>query len=107
MKKALSLLMFLVLFSCSTPTWNNMSETDIASWKELNIDIETANSLNEIGVSPTEYSEWKENGFTKVEKILAWKSQKFTPQEAAEWVKGGFSPSQAVENRSKGLQPVK
>lgn len=107
MKKVLSLLMFLALFSCSTPTWDNMTEADIASWKSMNVNIEKANSLNQAGVSPAEYSKWEESGFTKVEKIIAWKKQKFAPTEAAQWVKGGFSTDQAVENRSKGLQPVK
>ncbi|MCM8538551.1 MAG: hypothetical protein NE334_21595 [Lentisphaeraceae bacterium] len=107
MRNLLSLLTFLALFSCSTPTWDNMTEADISSWKSMNVDIEKANSLNYAGVSPAEYSEWKNHGFTQVDKITNWKKQKFSPTEAAQWVKGGFSVDQAVENRQKGLQPVK
>ena len=84
-----------------------MSESDIASWKKQNVDIESANFLNSNDVSPQEYSEWKANDFDDAETIIEWRTNKFSPAEASNWVKGDFTLKDAITNRSKGLQPVK
>lgn len=109
MKNILIMLLgVMLLASCSsTPQWENMSEKDIAAWKELQVDTKSANYLTEQKISPEQYTSWKENGITKPETVVAWSKQKFGPEEAAEWTKAGFSLEDSLEYRAKGLQPVK
>ncbi|MCH2205237.1 MAG: hypothetical protein MK132_05125 [Lentisphaerales bacterium] len=108
MKVVFLMVLGLLLFaSCSSaPQWENMSEKDISTWKELNVNIESANYLIQNKISPEVYSVWKGNGVTKPEVVVAWSQQKFSAKEAAEWVKAGFSLEDSKEYRSKGLQPV-
>ena len=108
MKNVLIMVLGILLFaSCaSEPQWENMSEKDISAWKELNVNVESANYLIQNKISPEVYATWKDNGVSKPELIVSWSQQKFSAEEAAEWVKAGFSLEDSTEYRSKGLQPV-
>jgi hypothetical protein len=108
MKLLLVMCMVAFFIGCaSDPTWNNMSEADISSWKEMMVDIDSANYLNENKITPKSYAAWKENGITKADEIIAWTVKKFSASEAAAWAKAGYSMDDAVDYRGKGLQPVK
>ena len=95
-----------VLVSCGSTTWDNMSESDIATWKELGVSMEDANEMNEEGVYAKEFGEWKAVKITDLDSILEWKEEKFNAAQAGRWAQANFDVDDAIEARGKGLQPV-
>ena len=55
-----------ILVSCASTTWDNMSESDISTWKELGVSMEDANEMNEEGI----YAKDLVNGKPLVSQIL-------------------------------------
>lgn len=127
---------FLLLFvgACaSTPTWEGMSESEIAAWQQLGYDAGAAHTFQKAGLSTTDAEGWHSSGITSSEAILtwhgkgfasdeaakwiqhqfsvagaeSWKKEKFTPDEAGKWKSAGFSLKDAIKNREKGLQPIR
>ena len=107
MKIATLIFTLLLIVGCSSPTWENMAESEIADWKEQGVSIEVANTLVENKITAAAYADWKAEGIDKPEAVIAWSKKKFAPVEAASWINSKFSLSDAVEYRAKGLQPVK
>jgi hypothetical protein len=127
-------LLSLVLAACaSAPTWQGMSESEISGWKALSVDVASAQEFRKAGLSAAAVEQWREAGLTTTDAILAWNEsgytpetagpwvrqgfdlatsadwteQKFTAEEARVWVDSGFSLKQAIDNREKGLTPVR
>ncbi|MEM8563226.1 MAG: hypothetical protein AAGF57_13365 [Pseudomonadota bacterium] len=96
----------LIIGACSsTPTWEGMSQTEIAQWKQAGFDPGTAQSWSKKGFTAADASSWRNGGFD-LDKATDWKEEKFTADEAKAWKAGGFNLDEAVEDRAKGLQPV-
>ena len=107
MKKSLMILaVALMLVACASSTWDNMSESDIATWKELGVSMDDANEMNEEGIYAKEFGEWKAVKITDMDSILEWKEEKFNATEAGRWAQANFDVDEAIEARGKGLQPV-
>lgn len=97
-----------LLFACaSTPTWEGMSEETIAAWKANGLDAGQAQFYTEEGISAQVYGEWKAVNITDSDVILEWTEEKFTASKAKAWIDGGFDLDDAIENRAKGLTPVR
>ena len=109
MKKAIMVLLAVLFFTAcaSKPTWDNMSEETIAAWKSHDVGAELANEFIENEISPKLYGEWKSVELTDPDIIIPWNESKFSAASAKSWISGGFSLDEAVENRAKGLSPVK
>ena len=107
--KKIIVALFVALFmsACSSPTWDNMSEDTIAAWKAQGVDVETANYLTDKNVTPAAYGEYKAAGISDAELVVDWSAAKFKGADAKAWMDGGFELDDAVENRAKGLSPVK
>ena len=95
-----------ILVSCASTTWDNMSESDISTWKELGVSMEDANEMNEEGIYAKDFGEWKAIGIADIDSILEWREEKFNAVEAGRWTKANFDVDEAMEMRGKGLQPV-
>ncbi|WDE98014.1 hypothetical protein PQO03_19510 [Lentisphaera profundi] len=109
MKKVIAIL-FITLFisACaSKATWDNMSEEKIAAWKTQGVDAELASELTENAITPEKYGAWKAVKITDPETIIAWNGSKFSAEASKNWMSGGFTLDEAVDNRAKGLSPVK
>jgi hypothetical protein len=126
-------LVLAVIACASTPTWKGMSESDIASWQQLGINAEGAHEFQKAGLTPKDVEGWYAAGVKTSEQILEWHGKGFGSSEAAEWIQqqfsskdavswkkenftaaqagkwkaGGFDLDDAIENREKGLQPIK
>jgi len=109
MKKVVMILIFsMIMFACSSkPTWDNMSEEAISAWKSFGVGAELANKFSDNQISPELYGEWKAVDLTDPEIVISWNESKFSAISAKSWITGGFSLDEAVENRAKGLSPVK
>jgi hypothetical protein len=108
MKSVFVLFTLILISACvSKPTWDNMSEEVISEWKLHAVGAELANEFTESGITPKAYSEWKAVEITDPETIISWDESKFTAVSAKSWISSGFSLDEAVENRAKGLSPVK
>lgn len=127
------LIVFLAGACASTPTWKDMSESDIAAWQELGLDAGGAQQFTKAGLSAADVGSWYAAGIKSSDAILAWHGKGFTPSEAADWSQQQFSVDQAVrwkkekfeaeeagkwksaefdldeavKNREKGLQPIR
>jgi|GEM_PF-1452529 len=127
----MSAVLFLAACASQTSTWRNMSESEIASWRKAGVVAEDVDKYVKEDMSAREVLDWKNQGFTKVEDILAWKRGNFTSSEAKEWHDKGFNVTeakawvknkfelteaarwknadftleQAIKNRAKGLIP--
>jgi hypothetical protein len=102
-----TLCMALLVTACaSTPSWKNMSEDEIASWKALNLEPAAAQQWRKGGFSPANAETWIKSGF-KYEGAANWARENFSPEDARAWKDGGFSLKDAVSNRAKGLTPVR
>jgi hypothetical protein len=101
-----AVLAMLLLGACSsTPTWEGMSQSQIAQWKGMGFSAGAAQAWAREGFSPETAGSWKNNGFD-LEAATDWKAEQFTAEEAMSWRKSGFDLDEAVEDRAKGLQPV-
>jgi hypothetical protein len=103
---ALFSIVLLVSACASAPAWKGMSEDEIASWKAMSVEPAAAQEWRKGGFTPYSAEAWMRAGF-KAENAVKWAAEKFTAEEAQNWRVGGFSLDQAVENRGKGLTPVK
>ena len=128
------LLSALLLAACSsTPTWEGMSETEISDWKALSVDVASAQEFREAGLKPSDVDAWQQAGLRGTGAILDWRKtgfspttaqpwvargvgletattwakEKFTAEEATVWNEAGFSLKEAIDNREKGLTPVR
>jgi hypothetical protein len=102
------LILALFMSACASKvTWDNMSEETIAAWKAEGVDAVLANKFTEHSITPEKYGEWKVLKITDHETIIAWNESKFSADAAKNWMAGGFTLDEAVENRAKGLSPVK
>ena len=123
----------LMLSACagSTPTWGNMSEDDIGSWRDAGVTVNDVQKYMDAKMTSDNVLSWKNNGFVKVENVLAWGKEGFAPEEAKkwrdknyklevakkwkknnfsfedamEWIGAKFSLEDAKESRAKGLVP--
>ncbi|MDD7985819.1 hypothetical protein PQO01_12745 [Lentisphaera marina] len=109
MKKIISVLLIALFMSAcaSKATWDNMSEETIAAWKAQGVEAALANEYTDNAITPEKYGEWKALKITDSETIIAWNESKFSADAAKNWMSGGFTLDEAVENRAKGLSPVK
>ncbi|MFD2167877.1 hypothetical protein ACFSJY_16610 [Thalassotalea euphylliae] len=133
--KKLGIIAFSVMLAAcaSAPSWKGMSESEIAAWKDMGVTVEQVGAYVKAGLSHPQVQEWLTNGFTEQKSILAWSganfkpeqaaswrdvnfnledamawaAEKFTPADAKAWRDGGFELEDALDNREKGLQPVK
>jgi len=102
------LIVALFMSACaSKATWDNISEESIAAWKAEGVDAALANQYTEHSITPEKYGEWKALKITDAETIIAWNGSKFSADAAKNWMSGGFTLDEAVDNRAKGLSPVK
>lgn len=109
MKKFIAVLIVALFMSAcaSKATWDNMSEETISAWKAEGVDAALANKFTEHSITPEKYGDWKALKITNAETIIAWNESKFSADAAKNWMSGGFTLDEAVENRAKGLSPVK
>ena len=129
----LGLTAMLIAGCAGTPNWKGMSESEIAGWKAMNVSAETAQKFARAGLSSDDLGAWRDAGLSATDAILAWHeagwkpeaatpwiqnkfslgaatewaAEKFTAEEARNWFDAGFSLTQAIDHRSKGLTPVK
>ena len=96
----------MLLSACaSTPTWEGMSETEIADWKELHVGPGDAQAYREAGLETKAVSQWMDNGFKSAKAVLAWQKAGFTAAKAGAWNSKGFSLDQAVEWKQESFSP--
>jgi len=106
MKKMLLLLaVSFLLIGCGAATWGKMSQTEITSWQESGLTIETYSAWKENKFSPEDAQQWDSKGI-KVEEAVSWRENKFTADEAVTWKNAGKSVEEAVEGRAEGLAPI-
>jgi hypothetical protein len=129
----LGILVLVVAGCASAPTWEGMSESQIAAWRNVGVEAEWAQQYAKAGIDPAAYSDWTKAGFSSGEAILDWAGEGFAAKDAGDWVSSGFdldsavdwqkenfspadakawkdadfSLSKAVDERSKGLSPVR
>ena len=104
MKIFIAAVMSVMLFACaSSPTWEGMSEDDIAQWKANGFDARSAQVWHRGGFNAIQSKAWMEAKFD-VDSAKDWSEEKFS---AANWSQSGFELDDAVEERSKGLTPLK
>ncbi|GLP95476.1 hypothetical protein [Paraferrimonas sedimenticola] len=97
----------LILTGCaSAPNWENMTQTEINDWKTNGYNAEQADRWHELGQKASEAKAWEEAGFN-TDSAKDWIAEKFTSEEASAWKKAGFDVSEAVRDRSRGLQPIR
>ena len=110
-----------------------MSENEIATWRSLGVEAGDAQAYKKAGLDGDDVEAWNAAGLAGRDEILAWTrsgwtpataqpwleqqfdldtavawyKEKFTASQARNWVEGGFSLREAIDNRSKGLAPVK
>lgn len=128
-----ALTLSLLLAACSsTPTWEGMSETEIAAWQRQGVAAGWAQTLSAAGVNASGYETWTDAGIASGEAILAWvgegfaaeaagawnaagfearaarqwSEQPFTAEQAKRWVTAGFDLRDAMKQRAKGLMPI-
>jgi len=95
-----------LLVACSsTPTWEGMSEREIADWKGIGFDAGAAQSWGKKGFNAESANAWNTAGFD-LESATRWSSKQFSAEEAGSWRAGGFDLDDSVKNRNKGLTPV-
>lgn len=124
----------LLLTACaSAPTWEGMTESEIAGWKGINVDVASAQKFRKAKMSSSTVEAWQSAGLGATQAILdwnsagytpttgapwigkgfdlktarAWTADKFTAQEARAWMDADFTLKEAVKNRNKGLTPVR
>ncbi|WP_411991524.1 hypothetical protein [Agarivorans sp. DSG3-1] len=123
----------LLLVACSsTPTWDGMSESEIAAWKEIGVNVEQVQTYVRAGMSQPQVKEFIDQKFTDPAQITSWgqtftafdargwidsgfdltaakdwAANKFSFEEAAAWASADFDLDGAKKNRDKGLTPVK
>jgi hypothetical protein len=96
-----------LLVGCSsTPTWGDISEADIAGWREIGLDASGANQYIRQGFVLSSATPWVEAGFD-AKTAAKWAEHQFSTEEASAWTGAGFSLSQARDNRARGLTPVR
>jgi hypothetical protein len=129
---AIMFVVFLIGACAGAPTWKDMSEAEIASWKALGVEAGDAQTFKKAGLSTTDVEawhaagikaskdilDWHKKGFTaeeaggwvkeqfSLEEAGNWKKKEFTSEEAGKWKAAGFKLNEAVNNREKGLQPI-
>ena len=118
---------------CASPPWENMSQTDIESWKGLGYNSEQARELLDNGIGLKSAASWKDAGLVGWKSIKGWRGngmsptvagtwqsagftypdagdwaeKKFEPSEAKEWRDAGKSLDEAADARGQGLMPIK
>ncbi|OUS32723.1 hypothetical protein A9Q98_00970 [Thalassotalea sp. 42_200_T64] len=134
MRKFLILFFMVLLSACaSAPSWEGMSESEISNWKDIGVTVDQVDTYVEAGMKPEQVKVWFEQGFNNANEIIPWASNKFTPEDAAGWKASGlsvegafqwasnkfsyseakmwrdenFELDDAIDNRAKGLSPVK
>ncbi|MCL6414038.1 hypothetical protein MIB92_00110 [Aestuariirhabdus sp. Z084] len=101
------LLCLLVLAGCaSKATWEGMNEDDISSWKSAGFSAEAAQMWGEYKFNATEAAAWRDQGF-EARDAARWAEEKFTAEQAGSWKQGDFDLDDAIDNRAKGLSPIK
>ena len=95
----------LILAGCSSPTWEDMSEREIAGWKDVGFGPAVAQEWMEDGFTPETADGWVKAGFSR-EDAKDWSEEKFTAENAAEWRQADFTLKSAIDARTKGLAPV-
>jgi hypothetical protein len=95
----------LLLAGCSTPTWEGMSENEIAAWKDIGFDAAVAQEWVEDGFTPEMASGWVKANFSR-EDAKDWSEEKFTAEQAVSWKQADFTLKSAIDTRAKGLAPV-
>jgi len=102
-----AMLSLVLLGGCSsTPTWGDMSETEIAGWREIGLDAAGANQFIKQGFVLTSATPWVDGGFD-AKTAAEWAEHEFTAEQASAWTGAGFELSEARENRAQGLTPVR
>lgn len=123
-----------LLTSCaSAPSWDGMSQDEIAAWHDLNVEAGEAQTYRKAGLNAEAVAAWQSAGLASSEAILAWKKagwnsataspwlenqfdletaiewskERFTPSQARAWIDGDFTLREAIANRAKGLAPIK
>ncbi len=98
-------LLSVMLAACAASPWQDMSESEIASWKSLGVDAASAQQYVDQGFNVDTASPWVKQGF-KAEKANDWAEHDFSAEEARAWRDGGFDLDQARDNRAEGLTPI-
>ncbi|MEE4300398.1 MAG: hypothetical protein V2J24_13230 [Pseudomonadales bacterium] len=125
-------LTFLLAACSSTPTWEGMSEAEIASWQRQGVAADWAQTLSAAGVDASGYESWTDAGIASGEAILLWlgegfaadaagawnaagfeartarqwSEKAFTAEQAKRWMTAGFDLRDAIKQRAKGLAPI-
>lgn len=97
--------LLLMLAGCMAPTWEGMSEGEIADWKGLGFDAAVAHEWTDDGFTPATASGWVKAKFSRDE-AKDWSEEKFTAEQAVSWKQADFSLKDAIDARTKGLAPV-
>ncbi|RRJ82796.1 hypothetical protein [Aestuariirhabdus litorea] len=96
----------LVLVGCaSTPSWEGLSESDIAAWKSAGFTVESADLWRDYNFSAVEAQSWSQQGFDP-EEAAEWSKESFSADEASRWKGAEFDLDTAIEERAKGLAPI-
>ncbi|NTS78047.1 hypothetical protein HR060_14400 [Catenovulum sp. SM1970] len=82
---AIVLSVFLITACGSTPSWEGMSQSEIAQWKSLGASVEEVDRYNKSGLTQTLVKAWHEAGIKDQLEVLDWHKLKFTPQSAKSW----------------------
>ncbi|WP_076537084.1 hypothetical protein [Shewanella sp. UCD-KL21] len=108
MKKLIGAIFICLIYGCasSPATWEGMSERDIADWKAIGFDAAKAQKWSKSGFNAEQSQQWTQASFN-VESAAEWSKEKFNPEEAGTWKQSGFELEDAIEDRAKGLTPVK
>ncbi len=96
--------LLLVVAGCaSTPTWEGMSESQIAAWRDIGVEAEWAQKFTKAGLSSSDVAAWRAAGISEGEAILDWAQEGFSAQEGGEWVKDGFDLETAADWREENF----
>ena len=91
----------IILAGCaSTPTWEGMSENEIAAWRSLDIEAAEAQGYRKAGLGTDDIEAWRSAGLSASESILAWHEAGWSPTTAEPWLKQQFG----LELHLKGTQ---
>lgn len=91
---------------CASPPWRGMAEAEIAAWKQLEIDAETAQQWRRSGFSAETAAPWIEADFD-AGTAKRWDHELFSAEQAASWRAAEFSLDESIRHRARGLAPIR